>query len=422
MRYRNIMKKSLVVLFTCFLTIVAKADGIRFDTKLSWAAIKEKAKKENKYILLDCQTTWCGYCKKMDQEVFPDEKVGAFFNANFISVSVQFDQKPKQDNEYVKSWYKDAEQIGKDYPITGYPTFLIFAPDGNLVHRIVGYLPADKFLVAGQNALKPEGQYFTLVKQLDAGQKSTAFLKNFISVAQEADFPKVAAKAFNDYFPTIKDPFTKDNLTLIAENTQSTRDKGFELYLNNSAKVDSVLGGGTTQKMLRKVMMGEIGDALSANIAANTDSMLLDFRAKRPDIDIDKQVAELKLQKIAYSNKANQNEQYLQLAKKYLDKYGADISADMLEGLSRNAYRIYNDEASLRTALGWCKRAVDMTKEKDRNAVWTYSLLLYKLGEKQDAVTWMEKALGSLPEEVRKDYQPMLDKMKKGENIQEDKS
>ena len=41
--------------------------------------------KEFKIIFVDAYALWCGPCKRMSRDVFPDEKVSAFFNKHFIS-------------------------------------------------------------------------------------------------------------------------------------------------------------------------------------------------------------------------------------------------------------------------------------------------------------------------------------------------
>ena len=66
----------------------------------NWNKIVAQAKKENKFIFVDCYTTWCGPCKEMSKEIFPKKKVGNFFNKTFINVAFQLDT-TKKDNANV---------------------------------------------------------------------------------------------------------------------------------------------------------------------------------------------------------------------------------------------------------------------------------------------------------------------------------
>src|SRR5260221_8961830 len=112
-------------------TATSEDRRILFEPGLSWEQVKTKAKAENKYIFVDCYATWCGPCKLMDKEVYPNDTVATYINEKFIAVKLQLDSS-KQDNENVKSWYATARKIGEEYEITGYPTFLFFTPDGKL--------------------------------------------------------------------------------------------------------------------------------------------------------------------------------------------------------------------------------------------------------------------------------------------------
>ena len=405
------MKKILSMLLFLPFTILTKAEGIKFDETSSWADIKAKAQKENKYIFMDCQTTWCGWCRKMEKDVFPDTQLGAFVNANYIAVSVQFDQTAK-DNDHIKSWYSDAVQIKKDYPISGYPSFLIFTPDGKIAHRLVGYQPAPDFLAALKKALNPDNQYYSLLRKYEAGEKSPEFLKHFIDVANSSDEPGMAGKVFSDYFSNIKDPYTKDNLTLIAENTRSTQDKGFDLFLNNQAKVDGILGKNASQKMLSKVLMSEIGPMLNKNININLDSIQSIYTTKYPTIDLSKSVMGIKMNITAYkkdwaSYKIN--------AIAYMDKYGAEAGTPMLNQIAWTFFEHYTDAGALQKALAWSKKSVEDSQEKDPALLDTYANLLYKSGKKNDAIKWEQKALAIVATDEKGQYQQTLDKMQKGE-------
>ncbi len=97
---------------------VESKDGMKFEHG-SWTEILAKAKKENKYIIVDCFTTWCGPCKYMDSKIFPTKEAGDFFNANYLNVKIQFDS-TANDNAEVKSWRKDMKAIEKEYAINAY--------------------------------------------------------------------------------------------------------------------------------------------------------------------------------------------------------------------------------------------------------------------------------------------------------------
>ena len=99
----------------------------------SFSEIVEKAKLENKIIMIDFVTDWCKWCVETDRKVYTNAEVYAFANANQIN------------------WKIDAEKgegpdLAKKYGVKGYPTIVFTQPDGAEIDRIYGYLPAEQFL------------------------------------------------------------------------------------------------------------------------------------------------------------------------------------------------------------------------------------------------------------------------------------
>ncbi len=155
--------KNFVLLVTFLFPILTNSQklnsAIHFESELNWSQIQAKAKAENKYIFMDCYTTWCGPCKWMDKYIFSQSEVGNYFNDHFISVSVQMN-KTSVDQPRVKEWYLNTAFFEKMYGVEDYPTFLFFAPDGHIVHRIVGTISNNKdFINKAADALTDSGQY-----------------------------------------------------------------------------------------------------------------------------------------------------------------------------------------------------------------------------------------------------------------------
>ncbi len=198
--------------------------GIRFEKNLTFSQIKEKAKTENKYIFVDCFATWCGPCKMMEQDVFPKKEVGDYFNAHFISVQVQMDR-TVHDDERVKSWYRDANIIEKEYGINAYPTYLFFDPNGNAVHKALSAMSTDKFIGIGQSALDSNKQFYTVLKKYyvsiknsESGKIDTTELKGLARVIFYAD-RKLAGRMAADYLNRIPKVqlALEDNLQLMIQ-------------------------------------------------------------------------------------------------------------------------------------------------------------------------------------------------------------
>lgn len=403
--------KKLIVLFMLLPFVgLAQDKGTHFEHGLSWQQVKEKAKKENKYLFVDCFTTWCGPCKYMASTIFPQQKMGDFFNKNFVNVKVQFD-KTKDDSEEVKSWYADAEAMSKEFNVRAYPTFLIFSPQGELVHRIVGGGDADGFIAKAQKALNPETQYYTQLKKASAGNPSPETLKNLATVAEEAYDEENASKFAAAYLATQKDLYTKANLEFLSKYTKDSKSKGFQLILKDPKKVDAVLGKGKASEILGNVILKENIYPGLRKATANLDSMITAAQAKYPTVDISKSTDLLKVQ--FYQN-TKKWDKFQPAVLAYMKKYGTEVNAEMLNNFAWAVFENCKDPDCVASALAWSKRSVDETKEKEPMFLDTYANLLYKLGKKDEAIAMQQKAVDLVPADKKGDYQATLDKMKKG--------
>lgn len=98
----------------------------------------EKAKAEKKNVLLDFTgSDWCGYCIKLDKEVFDTAKFKAWAQKNVVLVQVDFPNKVKLSEKVVKQ----NAALKSKYPARGYPTIVVIDPEGKALLTKVGYQP-----------------------------------------------------------------------------------------------------------------------------------------------------------------------------------------------------------------------------------------------------------------------------------------
>jgi len=407
------MKRLFFLMLMLPFAVVAQEGGTRFEQGLSWAQAKEKAKKENKYLFVDCYTTWCGPCKVMKNEVFPQQKVGDFFNKNFVTIEVQMDKTAK-DNEEIKGWYADAASIAEKYKVKAYPTYLIFSPDGELVHQFLGSQEADGFIAAANKGLKPETQYFTLVKKYQAGEKDPAFLKALAYAAKEANDRDTKDKVTAEYLATQKDLYTKENLEFLGSAMTSSKSKGFEIIMKDPAKVDAVLGKGKASSMLNPVIMNdEVYTLANSGAEINVDELEGKMKLKYPSVDLSKSFALFRIQWYQYYKK--DWPAFQTAALNYMRKYGNEVDANTLNDLAFAVFQNCQDPACVAEALNWSKRSVEGTKSEVPSYIDTYANLLHKSGKTGEAIQWEEKAISLVSNDAKASFQATLDKMKKGE-------
>jgi len=166
------MKKIFLLLTAiCFSNLHAQ-EGITFEHG-TWKETLAKAKKENKLVMLDGYTSWCGPCKWMVKNIFPLKEVGDFYNKNFINSKIDMEK-------------GEGIEIAKKYAVMNYPTYLFVDGDGNLVHRVCGSREAEQFIQAGKNAMSKDASFFALEKKYKAEPTNSASAQAYFNAASEA--------------------------------------------------------------------------------------------------------------------------------------------------------------------------------------------------------------------------------------------
>ena len=111
--------------------------------KGTFAQALAKAKKENKKLMVDCYTLWCGPCRHMAKNVFPDENLGKYMNANFVCIQLDME-------------HGEGPELNKTFNVKAYPTFIFFDAEGKEMSRFEGMCMQDEFQKRCERILKGE--------------------------------------------------------------------------------------------------------------------------------------------------------------------------------------------------------------------------------------------------------------------------
>lgn len=95
-----------------------------------------KAKAENKYVIADFSgSDWCGWCKRLDREVFDTEVFRQGAADKYILLMID----SPRDKELLSEKAKDRNpDLVKKYNVNGFPTVLVLDGDGKVVFK-TGY-------------------------------------------------------------------------------------------------------------------------------------------------------------------------------------------------------------------------------------------------------------------------------------------
>jgi uncharacterized protein len=96
----------------------------------------ERARREDRPILLDIGAVWCHWCHVMDRESYDDAETAALINELFVPVKVDRDERPDVDARYQRAVQLLTGQGG--WPLTAFLT-----PDGEVFYGGTYFPPVD---------------------------------------------------------------------------------------------------------------------------------------------------------------------------------------------------------------------------------------------------------------------------------------
>ncbi|MGZ4965845.1 MAG: thioredoxin family protein [Chthoniobacterales bacterium] len=115
----------LALVLATFSSAQAKPDWL---TDLKQA--QEEAKTNNKLLLLNFTgSDWCGWCIKLDREVFSQPAFKDYASKNLVLLEVDFPMKKPQSSAERKQNYELAQRFG----IEGYPTIIVLDSNGKQI-------------------------------------------------------------------------------------------------------------------------------------------------------------------------------------------------------------------------------------------------------------------------------------------------
>ncbi|MBM77274.1 MAG: thioredoxin family protein [Crocinitomicaceae bacterium] len=156
------MKKTLTLLFITISSIVytQNENALKWETKLDQAI--NKAVSENKTMMLFFTgSDWCGWCMRLQKEVFVKPEFKNWADKNVVLVELDFPRRTAQDPKISQQ----NRELAQMFQVRGYPTVWFVEPeisDSNQINlKKIGY---QGYLAGGPVAWTTSANKFLLNK------------------------------------------------------------------------------------------------------------------------------------------------------------------------------------------------------------------------------------------------------------------
>ncbi|HCK22777.1 MAG TPA: hypothetical protein DHW15_11640 [Bacteroidetes bacterium] len=368
------MKKNVVffLTITAFFSTASAQDVVFFEG--SWEELNAAAAAQNKYIMVDAYTDWCGPCKQMDKMMFHDNaEVAAVMNENFISYKIDCER----DFGLVFS---------RKFKVAGYPTLLFFNSNGQLIDRQMGFEPVTASFVADLRAvlaLDPNDTY-----QYDAKMLDMPWPDFYVQAFRDANnenwkYPKDADP---NAFLAAQEDLTSEMAWAVMSRFNNIDEKYLN-YFKENYKTYKRKYKKETENKIQSHLFNEVAVAASTSDEQRFKAALAEVPVYLPE-----DAEELAGWMMSYYYMQTKDwSNYASLMQKDIDAGDREIS---LNEINNTAWRIYlecEDQQIIKQAISWFNPYLnDMD---DFNSMDTYASLLFKAGELEQSEKWAIKAI-----------------------------
>ncbi len=387
------MKKNLILFFSFCIFIQGFSQGINFFHGTFDEAINT-AKSEKKLLFLDCYTAWCGPCKMLQNNVFPQENVGEFYNQNFICYKIDCEK-------------GEGPGICSRFSVSAYPTMhFIDASTGKSIYKTMGYQVAETLIEKGKAAM---GGNTNALREYQAkyqnGDKSETNLLGLVT--QLAKNGQAYDVYFKEYMATQSSEslMQEKNAKLIFELTNSINSPAITHFQQLKKYYWEVFGVESYQRQVEQIASKSVKEATQKS----DKTMFLSALTFIKNNDLDRSDEVILKQSMQFYKGINDMVSFDQSATKYLKVYKKKDSRLLAEVAALYVQNVSNPKLLIK-AVNWTLASIKLEDKYYNNIV--LAQLNYKQGKKSEAFDFANHAL-DMGKKENSNYWPAQDLINK---------
>ena len=241
-----LLRKLSLLLVLCCSVLSVSAAGIEFFHG-SWEEALAKATAEDKLIFVDAYTTWCGPCKRMSANVFPQDAVGEVFNKNFINLKLDMEK-------------QESLSFRKVHRVAAYPTLFWINGQNEVVHKSVGGKQVKSLISVAEAAIAKQDDLPALRASWEAEAQTPAAAFRYVRALVRNGEPHL--RVTNDYLRGQRDLTTPNHLNLLLVAATDADSRVFDLLVANRSAAVALVGEETYDATVTRAIMATKNKAL----------------------------------------------------------------------------------------------------------------------------------------------------------------
>jgi thioredoxin-related protein len=140
MIFGRIVLIGLIVVFLA--SCSSRTEGDKDFEYYTMAKAQKLAESNDKKIIVDVYTDWCTFCKKLENEVYPDDRIGQVVNEYFYVVRVNAESEEELVYNGRKIKMREfAELLG----VSTYPSTVFIDKKGTTIGQQSGFMEVEVF-------------------------------------------------------------------------------------------------------------------------------------------------------------------------------------------------------------------------------------------------------------------------------------
>ena len=336
----------------------------------SWAEARSLAAEQEKYIMVDAFTEWCGWCKVQDKNTFHNEKVAAYMNDEIVAVKIDFEKGVGID-------------LAMKYRVRSYPTLLFFTPEGKLAGRIVGYDADIDNFISSVKDMQIEENHPPLIGDpnvLDPGFPDfylDAFGKN-------GKQKRIAPEVVGEWLDQQEDMYSEVVWNVLS--TMNIPESNQNHYLENYQQYVEKFGKADAKSVTDRIINGQFYAALKAKdetLLESTVETLKKYGDPEQEYNI----------RMAYYQRTEEWAKLVETGNALVKAKGYEEQGRSFNSAAWTMYEKCEDQTLLATAADWMHNVVQT--EDSYAHLDTYAPLLFKTNQTGLAMKWANRAIAT---------------------------